>query len=355
MVKGARLALVLALGGAALTPAGLRAQTVSLGLDALRDDIPATHLRWTVEGTAQPLSSLWLTLGFRDLDVDQDPFNGLPRIEESLQTGYAEVAALLGDGALTLRTALNRAEDDDTDVEYGVRGQYAVLFGSDPQAVTTFTLEAARERDVSVATAIAEEITYERIGGGLDLRVGERVSVSARVNRDRYSDDNRKTEAYAYGLLQIASEPAISFGYAFAFADSEVDNWQATGSTLDPATGIYEYHYFYFPYFTPVEEWGHSGLAVFQWSSEGGATVAASANIPVYSRGQRQAVPRWGVSPQPPPAHGSFTATDVLPLQARASASVPLLSWVVGTLRYEYFSKSFYSYQRGGVSLQFTF
>lgn len=351
---GLRLALVIALGGAALIPADLRAQAVGVGVDGVRDDIPATHVRWTLEGTAQPLSSLFLTLRGRSLRVDQEPFQGLPGFEESLQTGYGEAAALLGNAALIVGAGVNRTQEGETDTEYLVRGQYALLFGSGSQAVTTtFTVEAARTRDVSVATAIAEGITYDRVGGGLDLRLGQGLSATARLHHDRYSDENVKTEGYAYGLLRIA--PLLSIGYAYAFADTELDNWRFTGSTRQAGAGPYEYHYFYYPYFTPQQEWGHSGLAVFQWSSEGGSSLAASATVPVYSRGQIQDTPQSGTTPAPPPTSGYKMATDILPLQARASASLRLLPGVFGMARYEYFRKPYYSYQSGGVGLQLTF
>lgn len=353
-----RLTLVSALGVAVLLPAALTGQAVSLGVGAVGDDIPATHLRWTLEAVGQPLPWLYLTLGGRMLQVDQEPVQGLVGFEESLQTGYAEAAALVGNGALVFRGGLNRTDSGETDPEYLVRGQYAFLSGSAPGAMTTttFTVEAARARDLSVAMAIAEHITYDRISGGLDVRTGQGVSLAARLNHARYSDANRKTDGHAYALLPVVERPRLSVGYAYAFADSEVDHWRATGSTLvDPVAGIYEYHYFYDPYFTPVDERGHAALAVFEWFSEGGSSLTASANIPLYSTGQLQAVPQWGTTAAPPPPYGDYTATGILPLQAGVSASLRLLSWLTGRARYEYFSKPYYSYQAGGVSLQITF
>jgi hypothetical protein len=220
--------------------------------------------------------------------------------------------------------------------------------------VTTFSLEVARAREVAVAAALAEGIAYDRVAGGLDLRLGARVSAAARLMRDSYSDDNRKLHGYAYGLLQLVSAPSVSVGYAWSFADTEFDNWRATGATLDPATQIYEYRYFYYPYFTPMEERGHAALAMFNWSAPGGATLAASANIPVASRGQRQNAPQWGTTPQPP-VYGYYSATGILPRQAGVGASLPLLPRLSGAARYDWFSKPYYSYHAGGVSLQFTF
>lgn len=358
MLINMRLALVLALGVAVFQPVALTGQAVSLGVDAVRDDIPATHLRWKLEAVGQPLPWLYLTLGGRMLQVDQEPVPGLVGFEESLQTGYAEAAALVGNGALVFRGGLNRTETGETDNEYLVRGQYAFVSGSDPRArtTTTLTIEAARARELSVAMAIADRIVYDRISGGLDVRMGEGVNVTARLNHARYSDDNRKTDGYAYALLPIVQRPRLSLGYAYAFAASEVDHWQATGSTLvDPEAGVYEYHYFYDPYFTPADERGHVGLAVFEWASEGGSSLTASANIPLYSTGQLQAVPRWGTTAEPPPPYGYYTATRILPLQVGVGASLRLLSWLTGRARYEYFSKPYYSYQAGGVSLQINF
>jgi hypothetical protein len=340
-----------------LAPAMLGAQSVRLGVDGLRDDIPATHLTWSLRATGQPLPSLYLTLGARHLSVDQEPFHGLPGIEETLQTAYVEAAALFfaQRAALTVRGGLNRAGGGETDGEYLVRGEYAVPFGPAPHAVvTTFMVEAARARELAVATAVAQGIVYDRLAGGLDVRVGDRVSGAGRLIQDRYSDDNRKVQAYAYGLLEIVNSPAISVGYAYAYADSDVDRWQATQSTFDPATQTYEYRYFYYPYFTPVEERGHAGLAVVTWSAPGGATLAASANIPFASQGLRQVSPRWGTTPEPP-VYGYYSATGILPLQARVGVALPLLPGLMGEVRYEYFSKPYYSYQAGGVSLQFTF
>jgi hypothetical protein len=340
----------------ALTPAALAAQSVRLSVDGLRDDIPATHLTWSLEAMAQPLPPLYLTFGARHLRVEQDPFHGLPRIEETLQTGFAEAAALLGQrAALTGRVALNRAGDGETDGEYLVRGQYAVPFGTGAHAVTTtFMLEAGRARERAVATAIAQKIAYDRLVGGLDLRAGERISGAARLIHDSYSDDNRRLQGYAYGLLQVVTAPSISVGYAWSFANSDRDHWQATGSTFDAATQTWEYEYFYYPYFTPVEERGHAAVGAFNWSSAGGATLAASVNVPFASSGLRQQSPQWGTTPQPP-SYGYYTATGILPLQAGVSASLPLLPGLSAAARYDFFSKSYYSYQAGGVSLQYSF
>jgi hypothetical protein len=337
-------------------PAGLAAQSVRVSVDGLRDDIPATHLAWTLETTSQPLQSLYLTLGGRLLRIDQEAFQGLRRYEETLQSAWVEAAALLSQrAAVTGRIGVNRDSDGATDGIYLVRGQYAVPLGpASRPAVTTFLAEAARAREVAVATALAEGIVYDRLTGGIDVRLGERVSGAARLIRDSYSDDNSKLQGYAYGLVQLTTAPSISVGYAGSFADSEVDNWRVTGTTLDPATQIYEYRYFYYPYFTPMEERGHSALVMFNWSGPASATLAASANIPVASRGQLQNAPRWGTTPQPP-VYGYYSATGVLPLQAGMTASLPLLQALRATARYEWFSKPYYSYHAGGVGLQLTF
>jgi hypothetical protein len=336
--------------------AGLTAQSVRLSMDGLRDQIPATHLTWTLEAASQPTQSLYLTAGGRHLRIDQAAFQGMPRFEETLQSAWAEAATLLGQrAAVTVRLGLNRDGEGATDGVYLVRGQFAVpLGGPSHPVVTTFTVEAARAREATVAAALAEGIVYDRLAGGLDLRLGARVSGAARVTRDSYSDDNRKLQGYAYGLVQLVSAPSVSVGYAWSFADSEVDNWRVTGSTMDPATQIHEYRYFYYPYFTPIEERGHAALAVFTWSAPGGATLAASANVPVASRGQLQSVPQWGMEPQPL-SYGYYSATSVLPLQAGAGAWLPLLAGLSVGARYDWFSKSYYSYHAGGVSLRFTF
>jgi hypothetical protein len=340
----------------ALTPAALAGQSVRVSVDGLRDDIPATHLTWTVQAAAQPLTPLYLTFGARQLRVEQDPFHGLARFEETLQTGFAEAAALLGQrAALTGRVALNRAGDGETDAEYLVRGQYAVPFGPAPRAVTTtFMVEAGRARELAVATAIARKIAYDRLAGGLDIRVGERLSGAARLIRDSYSDDNRKLQGYAYGMFEVVNVPSISVGYAWSYADSERDNWRATGTTFDAATQTWEYAYFYDPYFTPLEERGHAALAAVNWSSAGGATLAGSVNVPIASSGLRQLTPQWGATAEPP-SYGYYTASGVLPLQAGVSAVLPLVPGLNAELRYSYFSKSYYSYQAGGVSLQYSF
>jgi hypothetical protein len=339
-----------------LHPAALEAQSVRLSMDGLRDDIPATHVALKLEAVSQPLPSLYLTLGGRHLRIDQEAAQGLPRFDETLQSAWVEAAVLFGQmAAVTGRLGLNRNGDGGTDAEYLVRGQYAVPFGTAPHpVVTTFSLEAARAREVAVAAALAHDIVYDRLAGGLDLRLGQRVSGAARLIRDSYSDDNRKLQGYAYGLLELVSAPSVSVGYAWSFADSDVDNWRRTGSTFDSATQIYEYRYFYFPYFTPQAERGHSALAMFNWAAPGGAKLAASANIPIVSRGQLQNAPQWGTTPEPP-VYGYYTATGILPLQAGVSASLPLLPRLSGAARYDWFRKPYYSYHAGGVSLQVTF
>jgi hypothetical protein len=340
----------------AFSPQLILAQQVSIGVESFRDDIPSTRTTWNFQAIAQPSQPLYLTLGARQLTVNQDPFHGLPRYEEQLQTGWVEAAMMLGyRAAITGRLGVNRTDDGETDSEYHVRGQFAVPFGSGPGAgATTFSLEAGRARELAVAPAIAEGITYDRIGGGLDFRRGKRITGSARLTMDNYSDDNTKLQGYAYGLLQVANSPTISVGYAFAFADSDVDNWQATQSTYDAATLTWEYRYFYYPYFTPLQEQGHAALATITWSLPRSGSLAATANVPFYSTGLQRVSAQWGTTEQPPD-YGYYTASGVMPLQLNASASLPLVSRLTARARYDYFRKSYYSFQGGSASIHFSF
>lgn len=349
------LMVAAAFAAATLVPVQLTAQRVGVAVDALRDDIPATQLRWSLGTTLQPLRGVYLSVGVRHLDVDQEPFQGLAHIRETLQTAHAEVAALIGDrAALTGGGALNRDERGVTDGEYLVRGQYAVPFGAGRSSVTTVTLEAARARDLSVATAIAERISYDRLTAGLDVGLGRRVSAVGRLMRDQLSDDNARLQGYVYSLLQLVNQPAISVGYAYSFADTDRDNWSATGSSYDAASGYYEYHYFYYPYFTPQQEQGHAAVAAFNWSAAAGHRIAASANVPVMSWGMAASAPAWGTTPQAPPIYGYYNAAGVLPVQASVGASA-VISRLTGTIRYEYFSKPYYSYQRAGLTFDVNF
>jgi hypothetical protein len=357
-MKAVRYASALLLAGlcAGLT-APLTAQTAVLRVEGTRDDIPATHLRSSLETSLQPRPSLFLTLGVRELRIDQDPFHGLPGLRETLRTVSGEAAALVGGrAALTVGGALNQAASGGVDGEYRVQGQFAVPLGpaAAPAAVATAVLEAARARELSVATALAQRITYERRAGGLDLRLGERTSGSARVLHDTYSDDNRKLSAYAYGLLRILDGPALSVGYAYAYADSERDHWRATGSTFDAATQSYHYEYFYDPYFTPIEERGHLALVTLEWAPGRLLEVRGSANVPLASRGWLPTVPAQGATPAPVPG-GYFETDGLLPVQAEASASVRLHPRLSAGARYEHFSKRYYAYHTAGMHLRYTF
>jgi hypothetical protein len=338
-----------------LMPASLTAQTVRLAADALRDDIPARHLRWSVETTLHPVSPLYITFGAWRLQVDQDPVQGLPAIAEVLHGARAEAAVLIGSrAALTGRLGAHRDGAGNTDGEYLLRGQYAVAFGMASHALTATLLgEYGRARETAVATAIVEGIAYDRLTGGLDLRWRQRVSGAARISRDHLSDGNRRVQGYAYGLLRVLDEPGISVGYAYSAADSDVDHWRATGSTHDAATQSFRYRYFYYPYFTPMRERGHAALAVLNWTA-GAATIAASTNVPLASRGSLQASPEQGPTVQPI-SHGYYEAAGILPVQASLNASVPLAERLRVGGRYEYFSKTYYSYHSGGLSLQLTF
>jgi hypothetical protein len=343
---------VVPLVGILLVPGLAAAQAAGLRVETIRDRIPATHLVTTVDLTLQPLQPLYLTFTARDRRIEQEAFHGLPQLSESLQGARAEAALLIGwRSAVTMAAGLNRASSGETDAEYLVRAQHALPLDA---LTTTFLVEAARSRDVSVGTAVAEGIAYDRLGAGVDVQAGRRISGAGRVADDRYNDGNRKRMAYGYGMFRLLDAPGLSVGYAYSWADSDRDNWQATSSEFDPASRTYRYEYFYYPYFTPIQERGHAALASAELSPWAGASLTASANVPVASRGSFRTVPDYGVTAQPP-AYGYHTVTGVLPVQAGVRLRAPLGSRATGTLNYAYFSKPYYSYHAGGAGLQFTF
>lgn len=198
-----------------------------------------------------------------------------------------------------------------------------------------------------------ENISFREAAGQIDISVMEEFDVVGRITRDWYSDGNRKDAGYAYLLAHILSEPKLMLGYAWSWANTERSNWQATGAEFDPGTGQFNFEYFYYPYFTPLQERGHQIVAIAQWWLFNSVLLHGKATIPVASRGRLKYMPESGRSPVPIDYDVTYEIDDILPEQYELGIITEALHPVVISVSGEYFSKPYYTYTAGRLALQY--
>jgi hypothetical protein len=218
-----------------------------------------------------------------------------------------------------------------------------------PSIKMSLSGELYRERETSIATAIEDKISSDNLVGSLDFKIKNIFTISGKIIKQFYSDSNEKMHAYGVLLFHPFTDPWIAVGYAYAYSNSQFDNWSLSNSTrvgFDPVRrlGIYEYSYFYIPYFTPIKERGHLGLFVVQWGILSNLSVYAKATIPIWSIGLQKYFPTTGNTPAPIDYNAYYELEDILPTQYEASIISDILDPVIIRLNYEYFKKPYYSY-----------
>jgi hypothetical protein len=348
------------IAAAMLAALPLHGQILSLESGLLNDDIPATTqqhrlaLHYPLSGEVVSQSS------YRYLFADQDPFSGLSGLRVPLHTFEQTVRARLlvtglhvnASGSLTLLPTDALVGDFRLGAAYAIPVQ---VNPGDPPILFTVRADGGRSRDLSVTTAMYENVSYRDAAGQLDISLMEVLDISARAQRSWYSDGNRKEAAYAYLLANVFAYPKITVGYAWSWTDTERSNWTATGTSFNPSTREYRFEYFYYPYFTPLKERGHLAIAILQWYLFDQVLLHAKATVPVYSRGRLKYMPEVGRSPVPIDFDVTYEIEDILPTQYEAGLITEVFDPVVVSASFEYFSKPYYSYTAGRLGLQYRF
>jgi len=339
-----------------LAAASAPAQVISTGTTLLRDDIPATiqqsHLR-----LAWPFAERFVSrTGYVYIFADQEAFNGLPRLRPALHRLSQSLEAsipewnlhVLGEGSLSRVHTERWFGDFRAAAAYR---QKLMLRRRGLPLTVSLRAEGGRARDLSVSTAIAEHVSPEYAESQADFSLADRLQLVGHVNRRWYRDGNRVDNVYAYALLHAVHSPRVSIGYAYAWSDSEFSTWSMTGSSFEPRGRTFSYEYFYYPYFSPLQERGHLFIGILQWMITPSVLVHGKASIPFWSRGQLKYMPETGRTPVPIDYGVQYELDDILPTQYDAGLYVSLSSAISVDLSISYFSKPYYEYVSGGLSL----
>jgi hypothetical protein len=335
--------------------------TVSYSPRFLRDDVPARHVAHDLEFSTIVQPFIMIRAGYRFLDVEQDTTQGLQRIRRTLHTLQAGMIAGLFNNRLELtvgsRAHFSPDQSSAFDYQSGLRYRHSVAdpFGT-PMLQFSLAVEAASRPELSVATAIAEGIRFDELAVEAGGEYSNVLSLAGRFARQQYSDGNTKTIAFAYGLIHPFVDPWFAVGYAYVYSTSAFDNWKLTDTrrtSFNPMTreATYEYSYFYYPYFTPMEERGHLLIGVVRWSPVSQLYLYGKASVPVSSTGQQKYFPSSGNTPAPPDYNAYYEAAGIVPSQYEATVATDILGPVIFQVGAEYFTKPYYTYSAVWIRL----
>lgn len=340
---------------------GVKAQSIDAESKWITDDIPATSSRYYLKLNASINENFKITGTYNYLFTDQNEFAGLPRIRKSIHSlgNYLIFNLRQLNLELTGGGKINVYPNEAIMGDYYFKLQLSqTLSQSFDGSSSKMTLagELYRERETSIATAIQDKISSNNLVGSLDFNINDMFTISGKIIKQYYSDSNEKINAYGVLLFHPLVDPWLAVGYAYAYANSKYDNWKLSNSTrvgFDPRTrlAIYEYSYFYNPYFTPIEERGHLGLLIVRWGVLANLSVYAKATIPIWSIGLQKYFPSTGNTPAPIDYNAYYELEDILPAQFEASIISDILDPVTIRLNYEYFKKPYYSYYAFGLNM----
>jgi len=336
------------------------AQILSIGTRVLRDDIPAT-IQQTSVGLTHSLSNTFIThTEYSFVFADQNEFHGLPRLRPSIHRIEQGIEARVASTGLgfAVKGALSRIHTGKVLGDFGLTAQYGFSWyaiANEAPVRFSFRAEAGRSRDVSVSTAMHENVLFQHAQAQLECDIAEEIQLVGNATREWYHDGNRRDVAYIYSLVHPLSKPRISIGYAYSWADSERSTWRMTASTFDPIQREYSYSYFYYPYFTPLKERGHQVLGIVQWWIIPDILLTAKATVPVWSRGRMKYMPDSGPWPAPLDFDLTYEVEDILPQQYEAGLLIRLATHMLAGIGVEYFKKPYYEYLQGRLVLQYTF
>lgn len=339
-----------------LAAASASAQVLSAGTTLLRDDIPATIQQSHVR-LAWPFAERFVSrTGYDYVFADQEEFNGLPRLRPALHRMTQSLEASIPEWNLHVlgEGSLSRVHTEHYFGDFRAAAAYRrtmMLQRRRLPLAMSLRVEGGRERDLSVSTAIMENIAPSYAEAEADVSLADRLQFVGHVNRKWYRDGNRIDNVYAYALLHAVHSPRVSLGYAYAWSDSEFSTWSMTGSSFDPRRREFSYEYFYSPYFSPLQERGHLFIGILQWMITPSLLVHGKASIPFWSRGQLKYMPATGRTPLPIDYGVRYELDDILPTQYDAGLYVGISRAISVDLSIAYFSKPYYEYFAGGLTL----
>lgn len=341
----------------------LPAQTLSLTSSYTRDEIPDRIYKTDVSYRTDLGEMFAVSGGYHYFFADEEAFQGLPHLRKALHTLDGLVTSYFAGRSLecSLGGALHAAPGSPSDGDYYASLRYRQAVGGTPEQPPLrieLAGEAARRRELSVATALDEGISYRECSLTSELNIWNELTLGGKYSRQFYSDDNQKTVAYAYALLTPVSDPLISVGYAFAYSNSLFDNWRLTATrriAFDPITrkAIYDYSYFYYPYFTPMKEQGHLLIGIIRSNLSAHLFFYGKASVAIHSHGLNKYFPATGDRPAPVDYGLYYDVDGVQPSQYEASLASDFFDPVSVRLNAEYFSKTYYSYFTIGAAVEY--
>jgi hypothetical protein len=329
--------------------------------DEIPDRISQTDLSYAVSYGP----SVALQTGYHYYFADEDRFNGVPHLRETLHRFGALAHVSLAGSRFHLSAggagvfAPARRPDGTYEVSLTYNQPIGRATDGPPYAIN-ISSDFRRERELSVATAVDQQISYRQFSVGIDIDCRKVLSIAGMLVRQYYSDDNQKTISYLYTLFHVVADPAVSLGYAYSYSTSLFDNWRLTDTrrvSFDPLTrnATYEYSYFYYPYFTPIREYGHMLIALFQGQIIDHLVIYGKATVPFFSKGLSKYFPSSGPMPAPFDYDAYFDVRGVQPSQYEVRISTDLADPVTVQIRFEYFNKPYYTYHSLGVDCVYHF
>ncbi len=341
-------------------------QTLTLGNQFLSDNIPARIQRLSPTLFFQFSENYTTQLGYCYYFAHQDSFNGLPQYRKTLHSIWMDFGAYFFQRRLELcsQGTVNASPENPPTWDYLLTLQYSQTIAetfSEKPIKAKLRGEMGQHRELTVSSALHENISYNSFALQMELEWLKSITITGRYLRQFYSDENQKTVAYAYALVNIPiANPLISFGYAYAYSNSLFDNWRLTDTrriAFNPITreATYQYSYFYYPYFTPIKEHGHIAIGIFQWQVVNHLLLFAKATIPFSSWGQLKYFPSTGNKPEPIDYGIYYIADGLQPTQYEVSIINTVLNPLTVRLDFEYFEKPYYIYRKIGIQLQHVF
>jgi hypothetical protein len=343
----------------------ISAQSINMGSKWLVDEIPAATNQQNLSLSFPVGEYLKVISSYLYHFTDQQEFVGLPRIRTSIHSINNLLSASLRQWRLDFIAGgiINIYPDRSVigDYRLGIRFTQPLINSFEgPLLVMNVYGEISRNRDMSVATAISERISSKDLTGSIDFDYQKMISIMGKYTRHHFSDLNEKTSAYGAVLYYPFTSPIVAFGYAYAYSNSLNNNWDITNSVrigIDPRTRqpIYEYSYFYNPYFTPIEEKGHLAIGMIQWGIMTNLAIYGKATVPFSSSGLQEYSPSTGNTPMPIDYNVYYELDGILPTQYEASIISDILDPFTFRLNAEYFKKPYYSYYVFGFNMAIAF
>jgi hypothetical protein len=343
----------------------ITAQNINIGIKWLVDEIPAQTNQQNLNLTFAVAENWNILSSYRHHFTEQQEFGGLPKIRTTIHSFKNIISTSLGHWGLNFAAGgiMNVYPDYSIAGDYHVGIRYTLPLATSfdgPSVLMHIYGEISQSRETSVATAIIERITSKDLTGSVDFNIQKIFTITGKYTRQYYSDLNERIQTYGIMLFHPFTSPWVAVGYAYAYSNSLYNNWSFINSVrigIDPRTRqpIYEYSYFYKPYFTPVKEMGHLAIGIIQLSIIDHLAFYGKATVPLASTGLQKYSPSTGNTPAPIDYNLYYELAGILPRQYEASIVTDILDPISLKLNAEYFEKPYYSYYAIGINMTIAF